>query len=264
MALSNNDEYLISSASVVSVSELRIQRRKLKICIPSEANECMLMLKRYSNLVYTTFSEACLLFKLLREVIQALHEFSREAQKRTTMSTKGSILWITLLQSQQFALGEMNVLCKFTMMHSDLRAKMATIHHSEIPMELITNSAPQVPPTPPPAVHENPGVDVDKIPKKLRVSNPNNWNPKLKTALQGLLGEAGNPTFTKVMDFYKKDAYSIVPKGYPVCAPNLMFGSCFFDEKCTKKHTMATDAQLQPVLELVNDFVKEPKKLALG
>ena len=80
------------------------------------------------------------------------------------LSTMGLILWIILLQSRQFALGEMNVLCEFTTMHSDLLAKKATIHHGEMPMELIKNSTPQVPATPPP-IHENPVVDVDKFPK---------------------------------------------------------------------------------------------------
>ena len=35
-ALLNNEEYLISSASVVSVANLRLQQRQLQICIPSE------------------------------------------------------------------------------------------------------------------------------------------------------------------------------------------------------------------------------------
>ena len=69
VALLNSEEDLILSASVVSVSDLQVQRGKLKICIPSKPNEFMLMLKRYANLVYAFFSEACLLFKLLREVI---------------------------------------------------------------------------------------------------------------------------------------------------------------------------------------------------
>ena len=76
--LMNNEEDLISSASVVSVANLRLQRRQLKTCIPSEANEFMLILKIYANRVYATFSEACPLFKLLREVIQALPEFSQD------------------------------------------------------------------------------------------------------------------------------------------------------------------------------------------
>ena len=83
-------------------------------------------------------------------------------------------------------------------------------------------------------------------------------------ALTDPLAEAGNPTFTKIMNFCKKDAYSIVLKGYAVCVPNLMLGSCFLADKCTKTHIMATDKQVEPVFELIKDFVQEPKKLALG
>ena len=57
-----------------------------------------------------------------------------------TLNNKGSMLWIILLQSRQFALGEVNVLSEFTTMHEDLRAKRAAIDHSEMPLELISNS----------------------------------------------------------------------------------------------------------------------------
>ena len=57
-----------------------------------------------------------------------------------TVGTKGSILWIILLQSRHFALGELDVLCKFLTMHNDLQAKRAVIQHGECPAELLTNS----------------------------------------------------------------------------------------------------------------------------
>ena len=126
----NNEDDLITSASLVSVDDLRKQRKKLKVWISAEADEFMIMLKRYVNLVYVVFSETWPMFKLLREVIFALRCIYRQAQKRVTMATRGSILWIILLQSRQFALGEVSILCEFTTMHSDLRAKRATIHHS--------------------------------------------------------------------------------------------------------------------------------------
>ena len=100
----------------------------------------MLRLKRYTNLVYVIFPETCPLFKMLREVILALKDLSPEARKCTTMATKGYILWIVLLQSRQFALGEVNILCEFTTMKGNLQAKRATIHHSEMPLELLKNS----------------------------------------------------------------------------------------------------------------------------
>ena len=104
-------------------------------------------------------------------------------------------------------------------------------------------------------------VDIDKIQKKPSVANLNNWHPKLKAALEGPLKEAENPTLMKIMKFCKKDAYGVLPKGSPIFAPNYLFGSCFFKEKCTKKHIITKDSEVQPILALVEDIVKDPIKL---
>ena len=122
----------------------------------------MLVLKRYTNIVYVVFWETCPLLKVLREVILELKYLSREARKRISMATKGSILWIDLLQSRQFALGEVNILCEFTTMHGNLQAKRATIHYSEMPLELLTNSR-ETPPPPATRTPEIQVVDMDKI-----------------------------------------------------------------------------------------------------
>ena len=200
------------------------------------------------------------------EVIRALREYSREARKRMTLSTKGSILWILLLQARQFALGEVNLLCEFTTMHEDLRAKRASILHSEMPSELITNSEPEQPyqgrSKNPPTNHV---IDVDVSPKKAKLmTNKSTWNPKLRDALTAPLTTAGQPSFTKIMQFCKKDAYGIFPKGSPICAPNAFFGTCFLGEKCTKKHTLATEAQVPTILNLLAAFIKNPEKIKLG
>ena len=107
--------------------------------------------------------------------------------------------------------------------------------------------------------------DVEKLPKKPKVApNPNNWHPKLKEALEGKLKEAGNPSFTKVMNYCKKDAYGIFAKGSPVCVPNAFFGNCYYGDKCTKKHVQATDAQVKPILALLEKFTADPSKLKSG
>ena len=51
----NTEDNLITSASLVSVDDLRKQRKKLKGWISAEADEFMIMLKRYVNLVYVVF-----------------------------------------------------------------------------------------------------------------------------------------------------------------------------------------------------------------
>ena len=57
LAMLNNEDDLITSASLVSVDDLRKQWKKLKVCIPAEADKFMLMLKRYANLVYAIFGD---------------------------------------------------------------------------------------------------------------------------------------------------------------------------------------------------------------
>ena len=96
----NDEQDLINSAPLVSVADLRVQHNKLQICIPTEAEDFMLMLKRHGNLFYAIFLDTCPLFKDIKEVIRALQEYSRDARKRMTLFTKGSILWIILLQSR--------------------------------------------------------------------------------------------------------------------------------------------------------------------
>ena len=154
-----------------------------------------------------------------------------------SMTTKGSILWIVLLQSRQFALGEVNLLCEFTTMHEDLRAKRASIMHSEMPIDLIANSEKER------AQQEkaeesaaDDTLEVEKPPKKIKrepaAANKNNWNLKLRAALTGPMKEAGQPSFTKVLHFCKADAYHIFTRGGATCALNAFFGKCFFGDDC--------------------------------
>ena len=266
VAMLNEEQDLLNSASLVSVVDLRGQRSKIKISIPVEPEEFMLMLKRYANLLFALFSDSSPMFNAMVAIISALRDLSREARRQMTLATKGSILWIILLQSRQFALGKVNLLCEFTTMHEDLRAKRASILHSEMPRELLTNSevdAPKGKPSAEAGTH-NEAIDVDKIPKRPKMANPNKWHPKLKEKLEEPLKAAGFPSFTKIMNFCKQDAYSIFPKGSAICVPNAFFGRCFHGEKCTRKHTLPKDSQIEVMLKMVDDFIKDPAKLKSG
>jgi len=101
-----------------SVSDLRKLRSKLELSIPANADEFMLILKRFANLIYATCSENSPLFLSLREIIWSLHDFCRAARKAflSLLTTKGSTLWITLLQARQFSMGEAAILFEFTNM----------------------------------------------------------------------------------------------------------------------------------------------------
>ena len=111
-ATSINDEAdLIHRASVVSVQDLRLFKRKMQINVPQRAEDFLLLLKRFANLIFALFSRQSSLLKCVWKVINAIMAYSREARKRMTMHTKGSIQWIVLLQACQFGMGEVNIGC---------------------------------------------------------------------------------------------------------------------------------------------------------
>ena len=74
VALLNDKEDLINSASLVSVNDLRAQQKKMKISVPADATEFLTMIKRYANLIYAVFSETYPLFKVMQKVVRALRE----------------------------------------------------------------------------------------------------------------------------------------------------------------------------------------------
>ena len=155
--------------------------------------------------------------------------------------------------------------CEFTTIHEDLWANKYSILHSEISSELLTNSSTTSPPSERiKNLPHKPAIDMDATTKRYRFANSKNWHPNLMAALKRPLQTAGSPTFTKIMNFCKKDAYSIFPKGSPVCTPNAFFVTFFFNQKCTKKHTAATDTQVKPILALLDDFTKDPIKISAG
>ena len=254
VAAYNDEDALLDAASLVSVADLRAMRKKFKAVVPAEAEDFLLLLKRFGNLLFALFSEHCPLFRSVQEVIRAFKAYSREARRQMSQASKGSILWIILLQSRQFALGEVNILFEFTKMHEDLRAKKCCFHHSEVPMDLVT-------------------VPVDKgkqlsgggdPAKKRRVSNPNTWHPKLKEAMLPAIRKAGNPTFTQLLGFLKMDASHIVARGSDECAPNTIMGACNYGDACRRKHRIASDRQVTQILEFVQPFLKHPEALRKG
>ena len=106
VAAINDEADLIQRASMVSVQDLRALKRKMKINIPDTAEGFIILLKKFTNLVFVLFLSQSPLFKCVREVIDAIKAYSREARKKMSIQTKGSILWIILLQARQFGIGK--------------------------------------------------------------------------------------------------------------------------------------------------------------
>ena len=154
-------------------------------------------------------------------------------------------------------------------MHEDLRAKRMHINHSELPSDLVTQAT-QPDESSSLTGKRSPGeragedLDLDKDTKRQRKPNPNTWSPRLKAALEGPLQEAGFPTFTQVLKFCKTDSYGVYPRASRICAPNAFFGRCYYGEKCTRKHTLPTNAEATEILKILAPFIKEPKMLKSG
>ena len=55
VALINDEQNLLNTDSLVRLEDLKLPQRKHNICYPIEADDFMLMLKRYGNLVYAVF-----------------------------------------------------------------------------------------------------------------------------------------------------------------------------------------------------------------
>ena len=266
VAVINDEADLIQRASLVSVQDLRGLKRHMQISVPVAAEEFVLLLKRFGNLIYALFSSSSPLFKCMKEIINALMGYSREARRRMPMATKASILWIVLLQSRQFGLGELNILHEFSTMHEDLRAKRGQITHSEVPADLLANSMAKGPETKRTSGGGggSSGDGDGNPPKRVKKENPNNWHPKLKAVLAGPLKAAGNPSLTKLMNFCKADARTVIPKVSRVCAANAFLGRCYNGDSCQQRHMLVRDEDVAAVLKLLDPFLKDPLKINKG
>ena len=103
----------------------------------------MLMLKRYANLIFALFTSQSPLFKELHLVIKALKAFSYNARKNLPHTIRATILWIILIQSRQFAKGQMDPddrdqrLGEFINLKHHLVAKScAGLSHADLPDQL--------------------------------------------------------------------------------------------------------------------------------
>jgi hypothetical protein len=127
----NYAEDAIEQASSVTLADIASFRKKVQPKVPTTADEFMLLLKRYANLLFALFSRECPLFQCVVTVINALKDYSRAARELMSTWTRASILWIILLQSRTFALGNDTILAEFATIQASLSAKVGVIHHAK-------------------------------------------------------------------------------------------------------------------------------------
>lgn len=251
----NDTEDALTRASTVTMQDIANLKKKLTPKIPQTSDEFMLLLKRFANLLFALFSDDCPFFKCIEKIINALKEFSRVARDTMTTVTKASILWIILLQSRNFALGEDTILAEFTAMHANLASKQGNIFHAEVPQALISPTSSQKRKTPPQDV-ENPKPDIKK-PRQ----NLNNWHPTLKAKLSGPIAKAGFPSYSTIMQYVDKDPNEVISDRSSWCTPNAFFGRCFLGEKCKRQHKMVTDTQAEKIITMMQKFIATPEEI---
>ena len=107
--------------------------------IPDAADGLMLLLKLYANIKFTLFSNMIPLFRALVKIIDSIKAFSRVSCNAMTIKTKASIIWIILLQSRKFSMGDTTILFEFSTMQTNLSSKKCIIIHAEVPIKLMGN-----------------------------------------------------------------------------------------------------------------------------
>ena len=251
----------MEKASAVTVGDVEKAKSSVQASVPDSAEDFLTLLKRYANLLFALFSGDCPLFKCVANVVDCIRDYSHAARKAMTKPSKASILWIIFLQSRQFAIGEFEILAEFTSMQALLRAKHPIICHVEVPDGLWLDKKRKEADTP----NDNP-----KDPKQPRgdggpKENPNNWHPTLKAKLGPALKQANYPSLSQVLKYCNKaDARDIFPNSTRICAPNAFLGQCGFKSKCTKKHVIPSDVEVEKILKMVDMFIKNPSGVKQG
>ena len=92
-------------------------------------------LKTFTNLLFTLFCSAYPLYLQVKKVIKALNAYERNVLNTISFETKTAILWILLLQTSHFAVGNKSTLAKFKVMLDKLTAKDSQIFHAEVPVQ---------------------------------------------------------------------------------------------------------------------------------
>jgi len=255
-------EEAIDSAKVTTVEDLLKTKSKAgKVRVPDNIEEFMRVLKRFANLIYALFSKDCPLFLALKAVIDALRAYSPTARQALSLQTKAAILWIILLQSRHFAMGEVDVLSEFQAMQRKLAEKERHITHAELPAALIAKPKQQdQPKADSTSKHAAPPTKPTQESKRQKTAdpNPNVWHPKLKSSLEKAMMAANHPTFTAIMKYCDVDTTTQCVGSSSVCTPNYYFGKCMLGNNCPRRHTTPSDADVEVILKQVKKFIDNP------
>ncbi len=262
----NAQDEIIDLAKSVTVQDLTRLKKSLKAKVPNDGTEFFTMIKAYANLIFALFSSTCPLFIAIKTVIDALKQFSRPAREAFTTRTKAQILWILLLQSRNFASGNMQLLCEFTTMQANLCGKNVSFTHAELPSALLEEKT-----TTPidsgsskgsTKRHTNDMEAQEK--KKPKGPNKNQWHPKLRAALTIPLDKAKHPSLTALANFCNINLKEVWTTKRARCTSNSFLGRCKDGESCTRSHELPTDSEVEDIFKLLQPFLAKPEGMLKG
>ena len=269
VALMVEDDEDLFKATAVSAAEVKAARAKVKAKTPATAEEFMLMLKRFTNLLFALFSSQSPLYKQLYAVVKALRDYSPNARAQLSHEAKTSILWIILLQARRFAQGKMTgpqaCLGEFTNMVNQIQAKnCAAITHIEVPTELLERGRKRKQDKEQTLPGPGQGGTSPQPPKKQRVQQPHNtdlaafFNKKR-------MADAGNPPLGRICAYCGITKEQLLPDlPRTDCRQFLIMGTCMFGSKCKFNHCTATTAQAKTIMDKLQRFDKDPLGMAQG
>ena len=141
----------------------------------------MLVLKRYAKLNFALFLDMSPLLWALMKVIDSIKFFSWVYRGAMNLNTKALIIWIILLQSRKFSMGDTTILSEFFTMHTNLSSKQCLIINAELPIDIMGTTQRKR------TRYFDPGTDQITTKQKggnpQGKSNPNKWHPLLKSNL---------------------------------------------------------------------------------
>ena len=111
----------------MTVEDLQKHKCKYWPTILASADNMILLLKRYTNLLYALFSGCCALYLVVKKLIIALTDFTPQARATWTLRNKAVIMWILLLQSRHFAMLKMDTIGQMQFLCQQLEFKTSTV-----------------------------------------------------------------------------------------------------------------------------------------
>ena len=248
----------ISGATTITAADIKAARSKLQAAVPTTTEDFLKMLRAYTNLLFSLFTNQCPLYKSMYTIIKGLRDLSKSAREQLNHQTKASMLWVILLQSRRFAQGRMvgneSCLAEFTTMITHLNAKACrAIQHDEIPKELLAGSCPSGAQRDKP---ERPKDSATQNPPK-RPKTEAKYNTDIAKALAQPLKDAGYPGLAAICAYCSTSVQQLIPDD-TICRTYAITGRCRYSPNCRFRHITTSKEQTKKILEGLKRFTTEP------